>query len=255
MSQAACWASWADTFHMIQQRLPQLNNLSLPYLVIHLAKGAWVNCRMQRLCWTTRVRQPPDMGAREFQTRTCEGPALQTPPKFHERPPREREKKKRKLWREKWKKSAKFWASHPSGTFSRFGLSPFGAPSGPHPCMNCCPGRVEGRGKFGRGRIWPNLFYHPYLAAFGQFCFCLGPEVVGGPNGERGRRGPKISRFFLLSPTGNFIRCSLSGGFLVEFWWCLKRWDAQMCAFGVLWLLCEAPAARPPGFHTTAREP
>ena len=35
----------------------------------------------------------------------------------------------------------------------------------------------------------------------------------------------------------------LSGCLLVEFWWCLKRWRPQMCAFGVLWLLCEAPEA------------
>ena len=33
----------------------------------------------------------------------------------------------------------------------------------------------------------------------------------------------------------------------MEFWWCLKRRDAQMCAFGVLWLSCEAPAARSGG--------
>ena len=35
-----------------------------------------------------------------------------------------------------------------------------------------------------------------------------------------------------------------------------KRWSPQMCAFGVLWLLCEAPPApKLPGFHTTVREP
>ena len=53
---------------------------------------------------------------------------------------------------------------------------------------------------------------------------------------------PKISRFFFLSPA-EISFCLLSGGPLVEFWWCLKRRGAQMCAFGVLWLLCEAPAA------------
>ena len=44
---------------------------------------------------------------------------------------------------------------------------------------------------------------------------------------------------------------SLSGGLLVEFWWCLKRLGRQMCTFGVLGLLA---APKPPGFHTTARE-
>ena len=36
----------------------------------------------------------------------------------------------------------------------------------------------------------------------------------------------------------NFILPSL-GGLIVDFWWCLKRRGAQMCAFGFL-LLCEA---------------
>ena len=48
-------------------------------------------------------------------------PALQTPPKFNEKTPREG-KKERILWREREKKSAKFWAPHPSGPH----------PSGPH---------------------------------------------------------------------------------------------------------------------------
>ena len=52
--------------------------------------------------------------ARELQTCTFQGPcASKTPPKFHVRTPK-REKKERKLWRG-GKKSAKFWASHPSG--------------------------------------------------------------------------------------------------------------------------------------------
>ena len=59
---------------------------------------------------------------------------------------------------------------------------------------------------------------------------------------------PKISLFFFTLPPQK-------GGPFVEFWWCLKRWGAQMCTFGVLWLSCEAPAApKPPGFHTTAKE-
>ena len=35
-----------------------------------------------------------------------------------------------------------------------------------------------------------------------------------------------------------------------EFWWCLKRRGPKLCTFGVLGLLCEAPAALGPlGFH------
>ena len=53
--------------------------------------------------------------------------------------------------------------------------------------------------------------------------------------------------FFTLPPQNSFFS-SLSGGPFVEFW--------QMCTFGVLWLSCEAPAApKPPGFHTTTKEP
>ena len=69
----------------------------------------------------------------------------------------------------------------------------------------------------------------------------------GGPRVGAEGWGAQNFALFLLSPTGNFILSSLSGGFLVEFWWCLKRRDAQMCAFGVLWLSCEAPAARSGG--------
>ena len=52
-----------------------------------------------------------------------------------------------------------------------------------------------------------------------------GSGRVGGPKGW----GWEVQNFALF----------LS----VEFWWCLKRQDPQMCAFGVLGLLCETPAA------------
>ena len=53
-----------------------------------------------------------------------------------------------------------------------------------------------------------------------------------------------------------FDSVCLSLCLLVEFWWCLKCRGPEMCAFGVLWLSCEAPAApKPPGFHTTGQEP
>ena len=52
-------------------------------------------------------------------------PALQTPPKFHEKTPRER--KRARMGAGEGKKNAHFWASHPSGP------PPFGPPSAPHP--------------------------------------------------------------------------------------------------------------------------
>ena len=86
------------------------------------------------------------------------------------------------------------------------------------------------------------------------------PRKVGrwgdgwGPKGGAPKGGrPKISRFF-SSPATFLIFSPLSGGLLVEF---LVVFEApQMCTFGVLGLSCETPAAqKPPGFHTTAREP
>ena len=61
---------------------------------------------------------------------------------------------------------------------------------------------------------------------------------------------------FRPSPAPFSLFLSFSGGLLVEFWWCLKRRGSQMSTFGVLGLSCEAPAApKPPGFHTTTRDP
>ena len=72
-----------------------------------------------------------------------------------------------------------------------------------------------------------------------------------GPKGG----GPKILRFFFplqLHFRSFCLSLGSSRGILVVF----EVRDAQMCAFGVLWLSCEAPAApKPPGLHTTAREP
>ena len=72
----------------------------------------------------------------------------------------------------------------------------------------------------------------------------VGARRGGGPKGGARRVGAgrvgaegwgaQNFALFLLSPTGNVILSSLSGCFLVEFWWYLKRRDAQMCAFGVL---------------------
>ena len=52
------------------------------------------------------------------------------------------------------------------------------------------------------------------------------------PSRDRPSPGPLLISFF----------SSLSGGLLVEFWWCLRRPGAQMCAFG-----CASPAARSGG--------
>ena len=74
-------------------------------------------------------------------------PALQTPPKFNEKTPREG-RKERILRREREKKSAKFWASHPSGPT-------FPAPTfGPHPSGSHFYW-------FGAPPFWPPPFWPP----------------------------------------------------------------------------------------------
>ena len=60
-----------------------------------------------------------------------------------------------------------------------------------------------------------------------------GPEGWG-PEGW----GPKISRFFFPLPLQNSFFSSLSGGLLVEFWWCF---EAQVPCTGVLRLSCASP--------------
>ena len=65
----------------------------------------------------------------------------------------------------------------------------------------------------------------------------------GGPEGW------EVQNFalFFSSPTTSFaFFLSLTVCLLVVFWWCLKRWDPEMCTFGVHGLSCEAPAALGP---------
>ena len=50
----------------------------------------------------------------------------------------------------------------------------------------------------------------------------------GGPKGG----GPKFRAFFFPVPPQNSFFSSLSGGLLVEFWWCLKR-RGPVCTFGL----------------------
>ena len=81
---------------------------------------------------------------------SCEAPAaLQTPPKFHERTPREEERKKIVAGEEKKRK--KLGPPTLRGPLSRLGPPPFGGLTlwGPPPfeglhfCMNCLPSTEE----------------------------------------------------------------------------------------------------------------
>ena len=72
---------------------------------------------------------PPHQSS-QTQVQHLSVPALQTPPKFHEKTP-QREKKKMKFPVGESKKSAKFWASHPSGPPTL--RAPLFLGPGPHP--------------------------------------------------------------------------------------------------------------------------
>ena len=134
------------------------------------------------------------------------------------------------------------------------------------------------------GRIWPTLFGRICLTEFGQTAFgqifgmlwggCWGgghggnlesgggrrsggqnPEKVGpeglGPEG----RAQNFALFF-LSPAGNFILSSLSGGSSRGILAVFEAPGRSNVHVGVLRLSCETPATpKPPGFPTTAREP
>ena len=68
----------------------------------------------------------------------------------------------------------------------------------------------------------------------GGNCGWVGGWVGGG-------RGQKFVFFPLSRPHFSFF-CSLSGGLLVEFWWCFwEGRDPPMCTFGVLGPICETP--------------
>ena len=100
----------------------------------------------------------------------------------------------------------------------------------------------------GRYHFWPR----PLLAQTTFWLFPVCAKVERRIVGPR-RVGAQIFAlfFFPLLPHFSFFLPSL-GGLLVEFWWCLKRQDPEMCTFGVLGLSCEtlAPPFGAPRFVT-----
>ena len=67
---------------------------------------------------------------------------------------------------------------------------------------------------------------------------------------RRGPEGWEAQNFAFFPPFPPPFRSflCLSRCLLVEFWWCLKRQNPQMCTFGVLRLSCETQAPpKPPG--------
>ena len=129
-----CFALFSLSRHNFHSSLPLLGLLLLNFGGVFEGRDPEM-CTfgvLELSCETPAA--PPDRAAdtttRELQTCTFHGPALQTPPKFHEKTPPEREERM-KFPAGARKKSAKFWAPHPSGPNL---VPPFGPPPfGPHP--------------------------------------------------------------------------------------------------------------------------
>ena len=83
-----------------------------------------------------------------------------------------------------------------------------------------------------------------------------GAPKGGALKGGAPKEGLKFRAFCSLSRRNFLSFFSLSGVLSWNFGGVIEGLDPQMCTFGVLGLSCEAPAApKPPGFHTTARDP
>ena len=67
------------------------------------------------------------------------------------------------------------------------------------------------------------------------FLVCFELTWMGGEGwGPEGwGAAQNFALFFFPVPPQNSFFYSLSGSLLVEFWWCLKRRDPQMCTFGI----------------------
>ena len=76
------------------------------------------------------------------------------------------------------------------------------------------------------------ILANPFLAILIHQCWPINWD------GAEGRKFPA----FFPSPTTSFALFLLTVCLLVVFWWWLEAPGRQMCTFGVLGLLCEAPA-------------
>ena len=118
---------------------------------------------------------------------------------------------------------------------------------------------------FGQFRLWPSsTLANSVSANFGMLNSVgpsKGPRRVEaqtqkklGPEGWGPERwGKNFALFFSLSPQNSFFS-SLSGGLLVEFWWCLKRRALKCARWEFSGCRVRAPVARSGGAGFT-RQP
>ena len=136
----------------------------------------WGCCRVE----TPAALGPPGLHTttRELQTCTFEGPGAANTTKIPRKDPLER-KKERKLWRAREKKSAKFWASQPSGLHP-WGAPPFGAP----PRDPSSAGRPQNFALFSLSRSHFRSFSLSLWGVFSwNFGGVLGSRAVWNPGG------------------------------------------------------------------------
>ena len=108
--------------------------------------------------------------------------------------------------------------------------------------------RIDKRNHAAEGPFWPIRFWpifgycfgpgHFWPIQFGIWCARKG----GGPKGGGPGRweAQNFALFFPFPPHNSFFS-SLSGGLLLEFWWCLKRRSPEINVHvGALCLSCEA---------------
>ena len=181
------------------------------------------------------TRQPENSKRAHFRS-----PALQTPPKFHEKTPRERDKKNEMGAEEGKKKSAKLWAPPP------FGAPPFGAPlflglppSLPRPHPQPPPPRgptmTHTRSKnglaqiglaeigFGQNWFWPKLAGpKPRWPKMDWPRLVDWPKLVksGWPKQNWPKSAPSHrSHLIVLTPVSQICRTSVSLWDLLNSWW------------------------------------
>ena len=147
---------WVSTFFLDdlgQFDLGQLAQIVDFVCVLCVSAVCCVMCDVCAMCVMCAmcVKTPAALGppglhttARELQTCTFQGPGASNTTKIPRKDPQEREKKNENEGG-RGKKSAKFWAPHPSGPHHSGPQNSGPQNSRPHPCMNCvCPPRKMG---------------------------------------------------------------------------------------------------------------
>ena len=106
---------------------------------------------------------------------------------------------------------------------------------------------------FDRDRTWPNLIWPSLFGRIWPILFLVGARKGGGRRvGPERWVGQNFALFFSRRKFHSFF--SLWEVFSWNFGGVFEGQDPQTCAFGVLWLSCEALAARSGGATTVSHD-